>query len=83
MTNVQIPNALKPFVRGEMRLCHSADEAFKEIQRIYKESGDQIRSAFEQLGTDTGTITTLEDATYPYIAFQVPPSCLNIDARKA
>ena len=81
--NVQTPNALKPFVRGEMHLFHSADEAFQEIQRIYKESGDQIRSAFEQLGTDTGTITTLEDATYPYIAFQVPPSCLNIDARKA
>jgi AMP nucleosidase len=75
--------ALSSYVRGGLRICHSADEAFSEIERIYSQSNKMIRDAFENITENDEGFKTLEDATYPYLAFHVPPAYLNIDARIA
>lgn len=74
---------LKPYVRGEVQICQSGEEALAEIRRIYAQSTQMIREAFERSGKNEEEPLKLQDATYPYVAFYVPPSALNIDARVA
>ena len=78
--------ALSPYIRGKGKICYSGQEALEEIKRLYDQSTDAIRGAFEQAAREEANqkeLISLEEATYPYVAFDIPPSCLNIDARAA
>ena len=69
-------------MRGNGQICHSGREAVSLLCDLYRHNKESLRTAVETLAR-TGEPPRGAPATYPYVAFSVEASQLNVDATKA